>query len=226
MKLIVGLGNPGKDYQDTRHNAGWLVLDALATKLGVGEWQTKKDLEVDLIEILVPPPPRQGGEIPAQGKLLLAKPITFMNNSGRAVESVRAYYKLETADIIVVHDELDLPLGTIRTRFGGTSAGHNGVGSLIHHLGTEEFWRVRIGIGPGDASEQHPEGVVILPAGRQAPTRPGVTPRTDATDYVLDRFSHEERAVLDRVVDETASRLVDWLSSGAIPETSFTIPFT
>lgn len=189
MKLIIGLGNPGKRYQDTRHNVGWIIVDALAEKLGGGEWTTASDFESMLLET------RSGSE-----KVLLAKPTTFMNNSGRAVQALLSYYKLDPTDLIVVHDELDLPLGTVRTRLGGTSAGHNGVGSLIHHLGTDQFWRVRVGI-----ETDHPQRI------------------NDPAGFVLAAFSPDEQALLDRVVDETASNLVEWLNSESIPETSLTI---
>lgn len=196
MKVIVGLGNPGDEYEQTRHNVGWMVLDALAEKLSqdepassAGGWQHDAKFEADVFEV-------GSGE----ARCLLLKPTTFMNNSGRSVERVRAFYKLESTEIIVVHDELDLPLGTVRIRLGGQTAGHNGVGSLIHHLGTDQFSRVRLGI-----ETDHPERVL------------------DTTGYVLDRFSADERLLVDKVIDQTVSHLVDSLSSGQFQEESFTI---
>ena len=192
MKLIVGLGNPGTEYKDTRHNIGWLVVDALTKKLGADGWKHDDRFEAYMIEIASPSA--------RNDKLLFIKPTTFMNNSGRAVERARAYYKLEPADVIAVHDDLDLMLGTVRVRLGGQTAGHNGVGSLIHHLGTDQFWRVRIGIG-----SDHPE--------RHA----------DTTSFVLKPFSSEERGTVDTVVDQVASFLVQSLTSGTLEDTTLTI---
>lgn len=175
MKLIVGLGNPGAEYQETRHNLGWEILDAFALAVGAGEWRYEEKFEAELTEV------GQGS-----GKLLLAKPTTFMNNSGRAVERIRAFYKLEPADIEVIHDELALPLGSVRVRFGGSSAGHNGIGSLIHHLGTDQFWRVRVGI-----ETDHPQRA------------------NDPTNFVLSRFTAEEQGRVDQVIDQTVRHLVD-----------------
>ncbi len=199
MKLVVGLGNPGREYENTRHNVGWLVVDALA-KLGAGEWSHSDKFEAEVAKVdpatwKVHEPSRL-----ERAKFILLKPTTFMNNSGRSVERVRAFYKLEPSEIVVIHDELALPLGTVRIRLGGQTAGHNGIGSLIHHLGTDQFWRVRIGI-----ETDHPQRV------------------TDPTGYVLDRFSSPEREPIDRVIDQTVSSLVDSLSCGSIHEESFTV---
>jgi len=215
MKLLVGLGNPGKEYEATRHNVGWLVLDALANKLGAGECRHDEKFEADVLSArltdeILPNPPLQKegtplfakeglGEI-SRGKILLIKPTTYMNNSGRSVERIRAYYKIEPADIVAIHDELDLPLGTIRTRLGGSTAGHNGVGSLIHHMGTDAFWRVRVGIDGGQPSRL-----------------------ADTVNYVLQSFASSEQELLAKVVDATASNLLDWLGSGEMNETSFVV---
>ncbi|MBI4032361.1 aminoacyl-tRNA hydrolase [Candidatus Berkelbacteria bacterium] len=187
MKLVVGLGNPGEKYQATRHNVGWLVVDALGKALGAGEWRHDDRFEADLVEV------GQG-----QDKLILVKPTTFMNNSGRAVERIRAFYKLDPADIVVIHDELALPLGTLRIRLGGETAGHNGIGSLIHHLGTDQFWRVRIGI-----ETDHP--------GRSA----------DPTNFVLSRFPADEQTLIDQVIDQAVQHLVD--SAFTLEESTITI---
>ncbi|MBI4022864.1 aminoacyl-tRNA hydrolase [Candidatus Berkelbacteria bacterium] len=191
MKLIVGLGNPGKEYAQTRHNVGWMVLDRLAEQLGTHPWSHSEKFTAELAEI---------GE--GIHRTILLKPTTFMNNSGRAVERLRHFSKLEPADIVVVHDELALPLGSMRVRLGGTSAGHNGVGSIIHHLGTEAFWRVRIGI-----------------------EQPGATrPYGEQSDFVLGRFSAEERVIIAPVIDRAVALLVDFSSSGTLSDETITIP--
>ncbi|GHO65697.1 peptidyl-tRNA hydrolase [Ktedonobacter sp. SOSP1-52] len=133
MKLLVGLGNPGAQYERTRHNVGFRVIDALAEKLGV-RWE------------------RRGRAMIANStleheKVVLVKPITFMNNSGEAVGELQRWFKLEPEDILVVYDELDLPVGQLRVRARGSAGGHNGMKSLIQHLHTDQFPRLRVGIG-------------------------------------------------------------------------------
>ena len=139
MKIIVGLGNPGEKYEKTRHNIGFLALDELLSKLESLKqtfWEDEKDLKAQIKQI------KQGDTT-----LLLVKPTTFMNNSGFAVAKVMNYYKLTPEDVIVIHDDLDLPLGKIRIRFGGAAGGHHGVESLIEQLKTDKFLRIRLGIG-------------------------------------------------------------------------------
>jgi len=136
MKLIVGLGNPGPKYQNTRHNLGFMVLDKLAKKLtpaGKTNWLFEQKSN-SLI-------------LPVNSELVLAKPQTFMNASGFAVAKLTRRYKLDTNQLFVIHDDVDLPLGKLKMRFGGGSAGHHGVESIIQQLGTDEFWRIRVGIG-------------------------------------------------------------------------------
>ena len=127
MKLIVGLGNPGEKYAKVRHNLGWMVLDEL-----VDNWEENKKLK---------------SLIAKKDDLIFAKPLTFMNNSGLAVKALTTYYKLPAVDLIVIHDDLDLMLGQIKVRMGGSAAGHHGVESIISALGTDQFTRVRLGIG-------------------------------------------------------------------------------
>ena len=133
MKLIIGLGNPGAQYERTRHNVGFHVVDHLATQQ---RWQWE----------------RKGRAMIASGsleneKVVLVKPLTYMNNSGEAVNDLLHWYKLQPADLLVVCDDLDLPVGQVRLRPKGSAGGHNGVGSIIHYLHTNEFPRLRIGIG-------------------------------------------------------------------------------
>ncbi len=134
MLLVCGLGNVGKKYVDTRHNAGFLFLESLAK-----DWEVTfkhfKNLNSEVAKICLD-----------GAKILLIKPTTFMNNSGTAVLSVMNYYKIEKANLLVVHDEIDLVLGNVRLKFGGGSAGHNGIKSVDAALGNE-YWRMRIGVG-------------------------------------------------------------------------------
>ncbi len=132
--VIVGLGNPGKEYDSTRHNIGFEALDSLRGKLDFPDWIEKKDLKSII-----------SSQIIADTRVILVKPTTFMNLSGEAAQAVGHFYKLSVDKFVVVHDELDIPFGQIRIRIGGSAAGHNGLKSLINSLG-EEFGRVRIGV--------------------------------------------------------------------------------
>lgn len=134
MKVIAGLGNPGREYAQTKHNVGFLMVDALAAHLGVTEWREKYDALIARARI--------GSEA-----VLLVKPQTYMNESGRAVASLMNFYKLAADDLIVAHDDMDIPVGSIRIRKKGSSGGHNGIKSILAHLGDEHFARIRIGIG-------------------------------------------------------------------------------
>ena len=140
MRLIVGLGNPGKKYENNRHNIGFLILDALAEANGFAPWRSKFQGQIT------------DGTIPA-GKALLLKPETFMNLSGDAVQAAVKFYKLQPSDVLVIHDELDLPPGKVKLKKGGGHAGHNGLRSITNHIGAD-FWRLRVGIGhPGDKNK-------------------------------------------------------------------------
>lgn len=135
MKLIVGLGNPGEKYENTRHNFGfWVVDQLLKDSASVKEtvWSNNDKLKSEIAKI---------------DHTILAKPSTFMNNSGMAVSLLANFYKIEAENIWVVYDELDLPVGAMKIRFGGAAAGHHGVESIIEKLGTDKFWRFRLGIG-------------------------------------------------------------------------------
>lgn len=134
MKIIAGLGNPGSEYAKTKHNVGFMFIDALADALNVTNWQDKFDAKIGEARI--------GSE-----KVLLVKPQTYMNDSGRAVGPLMKFYKLPPEDLIVVHDDMDIPAGTIRIRKKGSAGGHNGIKSILAHVGDEHFARVRIGIG-------------------------------------------------------------------------------
>lgn len=177
MKLIIGLGNPGEQYLLTRHNIGFLVVDRLAEDHAIGITLKGFDAVYGRGKV---------GNIP----VLLAKPQTFMNRSGFAVARLFEYFKItDYTDVIVVHDDLDLPFGTLRLKADGGHGGHKGLLSAIEHLGRPEFFRVRMGIG-----------------------RP--TGRMSAEDYVLNRFSAEEMRHLPKVVSAAVAALADILSVG------------
>lgn len=134
MKLVVGLGNPGAEYEHTRHNVGFRVLDKLAEKQG-WKWNERRARAI-----------LSSGTIGAE-KVLLAKPITYMNNSGESVGELMRWYKLRPEDLLVVYDEMDLPVGRLRLRGDGSAAGHNGIDNIIRHLHTNRFPRLRVGVG-------------------------------------------------------------------------------
>jgi peptidyl-tRNA hydrolase, PTH1 family len=135
IKLIVGLGNPGQQYEKTRHNAGFLFLDSLVSERS-GAWSKKSDFQGQMAECLI-----------AGQKVLLLKPQAFMNRSGQSVGKAARYYKIAPEEILIVHDELDFEVGTVKLKKDGGHAGHNGLRDIIAHLGTNGFYRLRIGIG-------------------------------------------------------------------------------
>ncbi len=143
MKLIVGLGNPGEKYEKTRHNLGFSVLDRFLRdfkSVSKTVWEENKKFKSGTVKIEWQPKKGKLQEI------ILAKPTTYMNDSGFAVEIVSSFYKILPSDIFIVHDEIDLPLGKMKIRFGGGTAGHKGVTSVMEKLGTDKFWRMRLGI--------------------------------------------------------------------------------
>ena len=140
MKLLVGLGNPGKEYERTRHNVGWLVLDEIAREAGVAIDRKKFGAEI-------------GEGTVGREKCLFVKPQTYMNLSGEAVGPAARFYKIEPADIVVVHDELDLEFGRVQIKVGGGAGGHNGIKSLISHVGGD-FVRIRVGIGKPNGKKE------------------------------------------------------------------------
>jgi PTH1 family peptidyl-tRNA hydrolase len=143
MKLIVGLGNPGLKHEKSRHNLGFMVLDSLFKDYATPKdsFKEEKKFLAEIAEILWQP--KKG----KQEKVILVKPLTFMNGSGDSVKLISSFYKIAPSDIWVIHDEVDLPLGAMKIRLGGSSAGHKGIESVIETLKTEKFWRFRLGIG-------------------------------------------------------------------------------
>ena len=182
MKLIVGLGNPGAKFRGTRHNIGFAVVDELARRAGIAFDASPVDALVARIRSL------ERASAAGEGPVLLAKPLTFMNASGEAVGALLRYFKIEPADFLVVVDEVQLPIGRLRARARGSAGGHNGLKSVIAHLG-DEFARLRVGVGRGDA-------------------------RRDLADHVLARFDPEEAAEAERMTTRAADASEMFITSG------------
>jgi PTH1 family peptidyl-tRNA hydrolase len=174
--LIVGLGNPGKEYEDTRHNVGFRVMNELARRYNMTFGKTERKAQV------------ASGTIKDK-KVILAKPQTYMNLSGEAVRSLVDFYKVDTANILLVADDLDIPLGTVRLRQSGGAGGQNGLKSVIQHLGTPDFNRLRFGIG-------RPPG------------------KMQAKDYVLGPFKGDDGILASQVIDRAAEAVETWLTEG------------
>jgi PTH1 family peptidyl-tRNA hydrolase len=173
VKVIIGLGNPGKKYEDTRHNVGFMAIDKISEKSGIPVHQGKFRALIG------------EGRIGTE-KVLLVKPQTYMNLSGESVAEVLKFYKLTPDDVLVIYDDLDLPTGQLRLRIKGSAGGHNGIKSLIQHMGTQEFKRIRVGIG-------RPE------------------PGRSVSDYVLQAFSASEKPAIDKAVENAADAAVMWM---------------
>ena len=177
LKLIVGLGNPGAEYARTRHNAGFWYVDELA-RSGGGAWRREPRFQCELARVHV-----------AGCELWLLKPTTFMNRSGAAVQAVSAFYRIAPAELLLVHDEIDLPPGVVRLKEGGGHGGHNGVRDVIAQLGAD-FWRLRIGVGHPGSKDQ-------------------------VIDAVLDRATPEEQRLIDAALERAHAALPDLLREGA-----------
>lgn len=203
MKLIVGLGNPGKEYDKTRHNLGFMTVDSLLKALEPKSetvWSEQDRFKSYISEILWQT--NAGSE-----KVLLVKPKTFMNNSGMAVSLLVNYYKLPPEDVWLVYDELDLPLGTIKIRFGGAAAGHKGVESVINSLGTDKFWRFRLGIGESHQSSINDDkNDVRTPVARQK--------ISDVSDFVLSKFGGAQWGRARELIKRGTKALETALSHG------------
>lgn len=176
MKLVVGLGNPGRKYEGTRHNVGFEVLGRLARECGAGPARRKFDGEVSECPL--------GGE-----KALLLAPQTFMNRSGLSVRQALDFYQVPHEDLLIVCDEFQLPVGQVRLRPQGTDGGQNGLADVIRALGTKDFARLRVGIGP-------------------------VPDRWDPADFVLGKFSASEREIIDVEIARAADAVKLWASDG------------
>lgn len=174
--LIIGLGNPGREYKDNRHNIGFMLIDRLAVRIDARgiKLQSKAIVTSGFYE---------------ERKLILAKPQTYMNLSGQSVQGLLHFYKIPSENLMVAHDDLDLPLGTIRIRPGGGAGGQRGMASTIERLGTKDFPRLRIGIG--------------RPPGRMAPA-----------DYVLQNFSRAEMLIVSETLDRAANAVLTFMTEG------------
>lgn len=186
MKLVVGLGNPGAEYRDTRHNVGFMVVDELAHRWGL-DHQWRDAFESLTVRGTVGP-----------DSVWLMKPLTYMNLSGRAVAGLAGYFKVPPADILVVTDDVALPVGRLRARRSGSSGGHNGLRSLSAELGTDDYPRVRVGVGRGE----------IVGADGQVIARP------DMVQHVLGRFRPDERATIEAAVRRAADASALFVAEG------------
>ncbi|HQF57123.1 MAG TPA: aminoacyl-tRNA hydrolase [Candidatus Magasanikbacteria bacterium] len=177
MYLIVGLGNPGKQYEKTRHNVGFMVLENLQEKLleyGISKWELSKKFNAEIC----------GTSINNQ-KIILVKPMTFMNDSGIAVQIISHFYKIKIQELIVIHDDKDLPLGEIKIQTGCGDAGHNGIKSIIKHLGTKNFHRIRIGI-----ASENPKKMA------------------DTAKFVLNKFAFSEKKKINEIIEQTTEKII------------------
>lgn len=141
IRMVAGLGNPGEEYKDTRHNAGFKAIDELARQAGVTYWKNQLGAEVATIQ--VHDPEAEGG----RREVVLVKPQSYMNASGGPISKLCAQYKIHAEELLVIHDELDIPEGDVRVKVGGGHAGHNGLRSIIDKMGSRDFSRIRVGIG-------------------------------------------------------------------------------
>ena len=174
MKLIVGLGNPGREYELTRHNIGFMAIDELAKRwnISLNEQKFKGVFGAGFVN----------GE-----KVILLKPLTYMNLSGESIRPRMDYYKIDVEDFVVLYDDLDIPVGKLRLRMKGSAGGHNGVKSTISHLGTQEFQRIRMGI------DRPKNGMKVV-------------------DYVLGRFTSEEIPDVNHSIEKAADACEEWLN--------------
>lgn len=179
---IVGLGNPGKKYEQTRHNIGFQVVDRMAERLNI-TWSSQRKMQADIGE----------GKLSNGEKIVLHKPMTFMNLSGESVRAYADYFQPELDQLIVVYDDLDTEVGKVRLRYKGSAGGHNGIKSLIQHLGTESFKRIRVGISRPPAGEE-------------------------VVRYVLAPFTKTEQAVMDTVIEHCCDAL-EFLSENTFDQT-------
>jgi peptidyl-tRNA hydrolase, PTH1 family len=178
MKLIIGLGNPGKQYENTRHNVGFMVIDKLSKELSIPLDRQKFNGIYGIGHI--------SGE-----KVILLKPLTYMNLSGECIRPLMDYYEINDDEMVVIYDDLDLPVGKIRLRTKGSAGGHNGIKSMIHHLATQEFNRIRVGI------DRPNNGMKI-------------------SDYVLGQFTKEEEPGISEAIDRSANACEKWFSTSFV----------
>lgn len=183
--LICGLGNPGKDYENTRHNAGFIIVDEIKRNLAPEvQYSNSKDFQSSICDFNL-----------GTFKFILAKPKTFMNNSGLAVKSISDYHKIAPENIVIIHDDLDIILGSYKISFGSQSAGHHGIDSIIEHLGHKDFYRARIGIISPSFLET--KALIAEKAKRHA----------FASAFVLDSFSKSELDIIQNLTPD----IIKWI---------------
>lgn len=175
MKLIVGLGNPTKEYEKTRHNTGFMVMDALAREFNVEIKTSKFKGEYVKFKYL--------GE-----DVILLKPMTYMNSSGESVGAIMRFFKLDIDDLLIIYDDLDMPVGKLRLRERGSAGGHNGIKSIIAHVGSQNFKRIRVGIDKN--------------------------PRIPVIDYVLGKFTKDEQALIEEGISNAVKAVIVYLDKG------------
>lgn len=181
LSLVAGLGNPGREYESTRHNLGWVVLEALAKKHGL-VWKQAPQFDATVAR----------WDLPGGRTRWLAKPLTFMNDSGRAIGAIARFYKITPEEIVAVYDEIAIDLGLVKITVGGSAGGHNGVASLIEQLGAE-FVRYRVGVGPKQPAQM------------------------DMADFVLGKFTSEQQLIVSQKLDHYVQGLELLLSRGVEP---------
>lgn len=195
MKLIVGLGNPGEKYEKTRHNLGFMVLERFlkdSSSVKDTVWRGSDKFKSQIAQFDWTSKKKKTTE-----RVILAKPQTYMNNSGLAVSLLVNFYKILPSDVWVIYDELDLPLGAMKIRFGGASAGHHGINSIITKLGTDKFWRFRLGIGQSHAKKEVAKHMI-----------------KEADEFVLDAFRGKENSTSKQLIKRAAKALEDALEEG------------
>ena len=188
MKLIVGLGNPGEKYEKTRHNIGFMALDQFLKDFEPTKqtsWEDNSKFKSYIAEVEWQP---KFGDLE---KVILVKPKTYMNDSGLAVSLLVNFYKITPSDVWILHDDVDFPIGSMKIRLGGASAGHRGIMSIIEQIGTDKFWRFRLGIG-----------------------RPGESEHSGVSHYVLDSFNHEDHGKLRELLKRASKAIQMGLEEG------------
>jgi peptidyl-tRNA hydrolase, PTH1 family len=209
MKLIVGLGNPGEKYTQTRHNLGFMVIERFLKDFeAVSDtvWINNSKLKSDVVLIDWQP------KVSKPERIILAKPKTYMNNSGLAVGLISTYYKIALEDIWIVHDDLDLTLGKMKIRFGGAAAGHHGVESIMEKLASDKFWRFRLGTGLLKYTTSH-----MAKDGEEIEEKIARKNINNTTDFVLGTFSSKEKSEVKKLIKYGSEALQVALEKGIEP---------
>jgi len=199
ISLVVGLGNPGAEYERTRHNIGFMAIDRLSNSWGISIGKEKRFYGIF-------GEGRLSGRLSGSGKMRLLKPTTYMNVSGQSVRACADWFKLSPENILVIYDDMDLPLGKLRLRPSGSAGGHNGMKSIISHLGTQNFPRLRLGIGRG--------GKVADDANNGDHQAIASKANQNVTNHVLGGFSTTETKILPKILDLTESTVASILADG------------